>query len=165
MSAAAAAAAAYSLLLPTHCVCADAVNEADEMSRRCLGGAGGLTHYGEELHINHNIMFKNAYLTGWPNKGMDDPCPMSLCNKFRYIVQVRPPPPPQPPHTHHHCAAAVRNMGPHLEGRAGAAAGAMENPPASSAGEVGYADRCSTGGTAAMGLTADLLETHGTVSC
>ena len=61
------------------------MNEAKE-----LGAKFGveLTHYGEELHILHNIMLKNAYLAVWPNKGMDDPCPMSMCNKYRYIIQV-----------------------------------------------------------------------------
>ena len=51
-----------------------------------------LRHVKETLHVLHNIMFKNGYLDAWPNKGMDDACPISICNKFRYVMKVLPSP-------------------------------------------------------------------------
>jgi hypothetical protein len=49
------------------------------------------THYGEELHILHNIILKNAYYAAWPDKGFDDASPLSICRKWRYIMKVLPP--------------------------------------------------------------------------
>jgi hypothetical protein len=51
-----------------------------------------LTHYGEELHILHNIMLKNAYEVAWPDKGYDDASPLSICRKWRYVMKVPPTP-------------------------------------------------------------------------
>jgi hypothetical protein len=62
-----------------------AVKEKEGLSQR---SGRELIHYGEELHILHNIMFKNAYLQAFPDKGLDDASPLSMCRKYRYVIQV-----------------------------------------------------------------------------
>jgi hypothetical protein len=52
-------------------------------------------------------MFKNAHLAVWPNKGMDDPCPLSMCNKYRYIIQVSKL---HAPSVSHMCVAQLRYL-------------------------------------------------------
>jgi hypothetical protein len=71
------------------------VKEAEELAAKFGRQLGNnFTHYGEELHILHNIMFKNAYLSGFPDQGLDDASPFSMCRKFRYVMKVLPPPSP-----------------------------------------------------------------------
>jgi hypothetical protein len=65
-----------------------AVGEANELAEKF---GVQLTHYGEELHILHNIMLKNSYLEAWPDKGFDDATPLSVCRKWRYVMKVLPP--------------------------------------------------------------------------
>ena len=38
-------------------------------------------------------MFKNSVLAAFPDKGLDDASPISLCRKYRYVIQVFHTPP------------------------------------------------------------------------